>query len=162
MRVFSSILCLVVVVGCSSDPASPGGTSSGNGTSSGSSTPTVVDKVAFDTKGCIGSAASETQVCYDWAYDYALTKTAQSSSACQSKLACKTAQRGCRLYVDCGAGVPPVCTDLDPKANTASANVPYAGETYACSIGYTAGSGGRRLFNLTCKSPKFNCVYAVD
>jgi hypothetical protein len=160
MRVLSSILCLVVAVGCSSDPASPG--SSSSSTSSGSSTPTVVDKVAFDTKGCIGSAASETQVCYDWAYDYALTKTAQSSSACQPKLACKTAQRGCRLYVDCGAGVPPVCTDLDPKANTASANVPYAGETYACSIGYTAESGGRRLFNLTCKSPKFNCVYTVD
>lgn len=161
MRASPWISCFVVtswLVACSSDPASP----SGSSTSSGGSPGAVVDKVAFDTKGCIGSAASESQTCYDWAYDYALTKTPQSAAACQPKLACRTAQRGCRLYVDCGAGVPPVCTDLDPKGNTASANVPYAGETYACSIGYTSGAGGRRLFNLTCKSPKFNCVYAVE
>jgi len=164
---FFGTLCLLLAA-CSSE-STTGSTSGTSGTSSsgagtsGSGGGAIVDKVAFDTKGCVGAgAASESQSCFDWAYDYALTKTSAASSQCQSPLACKTAQKGCRLYVDCGSGIPPVCTDLDPNSNTAQAQVPFAGETYACSIGYTSEPGGRRLFNLTCKSPSFNCVYKVN
>jgi hypothetical protein len=132
--------------------------------SCGPATPVIVDKVPFDTKGCIGSTdpaavAIEKTVCADWVGEYELGILNGSDKRCQNILPCKVAQKGCRLYIDCADLGPATCADLEPFDNNFSGHSNFRNEPYTVIISFKK-EQSTSVFNYYFKSANtFACYY---